>query len=152
MKNRLVYYVLLISYFLKAEKLAAKNRKNSVEIDPISDFRAPFSLTELLHEGLIEVQSCVNQMMLVSDADSQELLTRSKMTISAMIDSYDVMIDSSKLHAIYRDERDYLQALIDQIDAMIAKLERGVHLSDQDSQLLSENISLLQTLRDKLKS
>lgn len=152
MKNRLVYYVLLISYFLKAEKLAAKNRKTTAEIDPITDFRAPFSLTELLHEGLIEVQSCVNQMMLVQDANTQELLMRSEMTIAAMIDSYDSMIDSSKLHAIYRDDRDYLQSLIDRIDDMIAKLERGVSLSDTDAQLLQQNIDQLQILRNKLKS
>lgn len=150
MKNRLIYYLLLISYFFKAEKLAAKNRKTTAEIDPITDFRAPFSLTELLHEGLIEVQNCLNQMMLVQDADLQELLTRSEMTISAMIDSYDSMIDRSRLHAIYRDDRDYLQTLIDRIDEIIEKLERSASLPEQETKLLQHNISLLQTLRIKL--
>ncbi len=151
MKNRLIYYVLLISYFVKVEKLAARNRTTSTEIDPVIDFRAPFSLIELLREGLIEVQNCVNQMTLVPDADVQELLIRSEMTISAMISSYDSMINSSKLHAIYRDDRDSLQTLIDRIDDMIEKLQRGVMLTDQQTQLLHQNISLLEVLQNKLK-
>ncbi len=152
MKSRLVYYLLLISYFLKGEKLAAKNRKIVAEIDPIVDFRTPFSLSELLHEGFIEVQNALQQIMHVAGADKQELLTRTEMTISAMIHSYDSMIDTSKLHAMYRDDRDYLQSLIDRIDDMIAKLDRGVDLSDVDAQLLQQNITQLQILRDKLKN
>lgn len=151
MKSRVIYYLLLISYFLKGEKLIARNRKNIQEIDPIVDFRPPFSLTELLHEGLIEVQRYVNQIISVQDADALELLTRSEMTINAMIHSYDSMIDSSKIHSIYRDDRDYLQSLIDRIDEMIEKLQKGVVLSDSHTQLLDQNISSLQTLKTKLK-
>ncbi len=150
MKSRLIYYMLLISYFLKGERLAARNRKTIQEIDPIVDFRTPFSLSELLHEGLIEVQNSLNQMMHVVDADKQELLHRSELTISAMIDSYDSMIDSCNLHAIYRDDREYLQTLIDRIDDMIAKLERSA-LSNQDRQLLQQNIEHMQILKSKLK-
>ena len=150
MKNRLVYYLLLFSYIFKNEKLTAIHRKSTSEIDPVSDFRPPFSLNELLHEGLSEVQSCFNQMFLVQDANVSELLTRSQITIAAMINSYDAMIGSSKLHSVYRDDRDYLQTLIDRIDNLIADLERGNKISDQDTELLRENITSLHVLKGKL--
>lgn len=150
MKNRLVYYLFIMSYFFKNEKIAAKNRKEILEIDPISDFRPPFSLNELLQEGLSEIQSCFNQMFFVQDANVPELLTRSQITIAAMIDSYDALSGSSKLHAVYRDDRDYLQTLIDRIDNLIADLQRGNKISDQNSELLYQNIESLQALKDKL--
>ena len=154
MKNRLIYYLLLISYFFKTEKIAAKTStiKQKLDIDPMSDFRTPFSLNELLHEGLSEVQSCLNQMALVPDANISELLTRSQITISAMIDSYDAMIGSSNLHSMYRDDRDYLQTLIDRIDVMIQNLEGENKMSEQDSQNLYKNVDLLNTLRSRLQN
>ncbi|OGB85815.1 hypothetical protein A3J41_02955 [candidate division TM6 bacterium RIFCSPHIGHO2_12_FULL_38_8] len=151
MKNRLIYYLLLISYFVKAEKTSVVKRKLPVDIDPVMDFRTPFSLNELLHEGLNEVQSLLQQVALVPDANVSELLTRSHLTISAMIDSYDAMVGSSNLHAMYRDDRDFLQTLIDRIDAMIQNLEGGNNIDDQGSQSLSRNIELLSTLRGRLQ-
>ena len=150
MKNRLVYYLLLISYCFKNEKIAANNRK-ATEIDPVSDFRPPFSLNELLHEGLSEVQSCLNQIFFVQNANVQELLTRSHITITAMINSYDAMISSSKLHIVYRDDRDYLQTLINRIDTLIAELEGGNKISDQDFDLLHKNIESLHALKHKVQ-
>lgn len=152
MKNRLIYYLFLISYFFKAEKVSAKYRKSTSEIDPMIDFRTPYSLNELLHEGLIEVSKCFNQISFVQDANSSELLTRSQITISAMIDSYDAMIDSSKLHAVYRDDKDFLQTLIDRIDNLIQELENGKKLSELENQMLYKNIESLNILRDKLKN
>jgi hypothetical protein len=151
MKSRFVYYLLLTSYFFKTEKIAAINRK-STEIDPISDFRTPFSLNELLREGLIDVSNCLNQIFFVQDADGLELLTRSQITISAMIDSYDAMNETSNLHAMYRDDRDYLQTLIDRIDAIIQDLQRCNKVGDQDSDLLHQNIESLNVLKSRLQS
>lgn len=150
MKSRLVYYLLLTSYFFKAEKIAAINRK-STDIDPISDFRTPFSLNELLREGLMDVSSCLNQIFFVEDADRLELLTRNQMTISAMIDSYDALSDSSLLHSMYRDDRDYLQTLIDRIDSIIQDLQRCNKIDAQDSNLLHQNIESLNILKGKLQ-
>ncbi len=152
MKKMVMYYVLLLMYLVRFEKILPVNRKVKVgAVDPMSDFRTPYSLTELLHEGLIEVNQSVDQIAHKSSSDMPTLLGSIETTVNAMLDHYTQMIDSSKIHAIYRDDRDFLQSLIDRIDSMIQSLERGNKIENQHVALLHKDIDLLHQLRDKLK-
>lgn len=153
MKKMVMYYLLLVMYFFRFEKISSTNRKiRSGTIDPISDFRTPYSLTEMLHEGLIEVNQCIDKISHNASSEISTLLGSIERTVHSMLDSYNGMIDSSKIHAIYRDDRDFLQSLIDRIDTMIQELERGNKIENQHVDLLHKDIDLLNQLRDKLKS
>lgn len=121
----------------------------------VTQFRTPHSLSELLHEGLLEVQEDIEQiymMYTISQSHDQEIdksLKNSFDKIEKLQDLYDLMNSKSGLNEIHVDERDFLQTLIDRIDQMIQKLEE--HSSDSNAALIKRNIDLLHMLRKTLK-
>lgn len=153
MKKRTMYYVLLIFYLARFEKIMTKNRPNQLgfdSIDPMSDFRMPQSLTELLHEGLVNLDGIMTDM---DDQNSDSVgvaMDRVSTILSSMHRVYDEMIDTSRIHEIYRDDRAFLQNLIDRIDEMIESLERRSQLSVDDTDALRKNIVTLRDLRSKM--
>jgi hypothetical protein len=114
--------------------------------DPMVDFRTPHSLTELMHEGLISIESILDG----SGEDMTSSLSRSLFELSRLNSSYDEMINRSKIDTVYRDDREFLQRLIDRIDSMIHSLEGSPDLSQEDQALLSENSEQVRSLKERV--
>lgn len=142
MNKKLVYYILFTGYFLRGDALILATENIILGFDPVSDFRSPHSLTELLHEGLIQVES----LLIDQEYNQVQMLLRS------LSDSYDSMIGKSNIHVVYRDDRDFLQNLIDRIDLMIHELESSSRLLAIDQEVLYRNSDLLYVLRNKIVS
>ena len=117
--------------------------------DPMIDFRAPHSLTEVLQEGLISIEGLLQEGVDKGDEIGSTLSSVSS-ELFKLNNAYDGMIDRSKIHTVYRDDRAFLQKMIDRIDNMIRELEQSPRLSDQDEQLLNQNIELVQQLQAKI--
>lgn len=154
MNKKMMYYVFLIFYLARFEKIMTRNRPHQLgfdTIDPMSDFRMPQSLTELLHEGLVNLDGVMTDM---DDQNSESIglaMDRVSVILSSMHRVYDEMIDTSRMHEIYRDDRQFLQNLIDRIDQMIESLERRSQLSVDDTDALRRNIVTLRDLRSKME-
>jgi hypothetical protein len=154
MKKSTMYYLLLVFYLARFEKIMTRNRPHQLgfdPIDPMSDFRMPQSLTEVLHEGLVNLDGVMTDM---NDQDSNSVglaMDRVSTLLSSMHCAYDEMIDTSRIHEIYRDDRAFLQNLIDRIDQMIESLERRSQLSVDDTDALRKNIVSLRDLRSKME-
>ena len=115
--------------------------------DPMIDFRAPYSLTELMHEGLISIESILHDC---SGDDMAPSLSRCSSELARLNSSYDEMINRSKIDTVYRDDREFLQRLIDRIDSMIHNLEGSPDLSQEDQALLSENSEQIRSLKERV--
>lgn len=148
MRRKLIYYVLFAAYFLKVDKIVAVYRNGMLGVDPISDFRCPQSLTEVLHEGLIEVEALIRSAQ-CGDSDGQSL-RKSQDLLNTLSDSYDRMVNKSKIHEVYHDDRAFLQSMIDRIDAMLQALGDDGSAADNDADLVSQNADLLHVLKNKM--
>lgn len=151
MRNKLICYALFLTSLFKTEKMISKNQRAASQLDLMSQLRPPYSLTEILHEGLINLETLLRSGFFQSENTTQQIFEQSEELLQALHASYDGMIDTSKIHAVYRDDRDFLQNLIDRIDSMIADLERSKDLSDQSLDLLRKNVNLLHDLKVKVR-
>jgi hypothetical protein len=138
MFNKLKWFVIFAACVFQIEIMAG--------IDPILDFRAPYSLTELLHDGLISVQTNIERML--PDDDKKLILVEAQETLRQLLNSYETMIDRSNIDMVHRDDREFLQSLIDRIDSMISSLERSVDVSDTNLSLFEDNVALLHQLKN----
>ncbi|MBI2344884.1 hypothetical protein HYV10_02310 [Candidatus Dependentiae bacterium] len=124
---------------------------NFVLSNPIvTQFRAPLSLGELLHEGLLLLQEDIEQMGVSKEYEGSDMLTKSLQKIDDLHSLYDLRNSKSGLNEIHTDERDFLQGLIDRIDQMIQKLEGSS--SESNSDLIRKNIDSLHELRNVLEN
>lgn len=133
----------------------------------IHQFRAPYSLSEMLHDGLVVVQDFLGQidsynknpidslsknpMVRNGKQSSTELLQMMNSKLEELEALYQQMHAKSVLHEFRRDERDFLQQLIDRIDHMIHQLEND-EPSPQDQELIRKNLDILQSLKDQLSA
>lgn len=115
----------------------------------MNQFRAPYSLSEMLHDGLVFVQNSVDQVVTSGKEHSAQLLQMIADKLQDLENLYGQMYAKSSLHEIRRDERDFLQGLIDRIDQMIQKLEND-EVNPQDQELIKKNLDLLQNLKEQL--
>jgi len=115
----------------------------------VMQFRAPLSLSELLHEGLLVVQSDLERVNVEKEEETQDFLNASLQKIENLQNLYDAMNTKSGLNGIHADERDFLQGLIDRIDQMIHQLEGNS--VDSNSDLVRRNIHMLHVLRTTLE-
>lgn len=148
MKSKQVFYLRLILISLSiSSTFFSFNAVQAHILDPMIDFRTPYSLTELLHEGLISIESILHDC---GDGDMTSALSKSSSELSRLNSSYDEMINRSKIDTVYRDDREFLQRLIDRIDSMIHSLEGTPNLSDEDAALLNENSDLVRSLKERV--
>ena len=143
MLNKLKRIVIFAVCFFQVEIAVGIDQRS---IDPILDFRAPYSLTELLHDGLIKVQTKIERV--AYDDDKNLILVEVQETLKNVIDSYEQMVDRSNIDMVHRDDREFLQSLIDRIDSMIESLERSVDLSDNNLSLFQDNVALMNQLKN----
>lgn len=148
MKIKAVMSTVLLIIMMSPEKRASCNGKNVLGLDALQ-FRAPYSLGELLHDGLVSVEEKIREVV------SQDELTVSGLDASAQIIEqlsvqYDLMIDKSNMHSMHRDDRDFLQTMIDRIDQMIQALETTRSLSGVGQDAVQKNLELLSDLKDRL--
>jgi hypothetical protein len=118
----------------------------------INQFRAPYSLTELLHDGLVGIQDSLEQIGTSTKEHSRQLLQMINEKLESLEALYVQMYAKSNLNEIRRDERHFLQGLIDRIDQMIQNLEEDDSYSSIDQQVLKKNIDLLQNLKEQIDS
>ena len=114
----------------------------------VTQFRTPVSLSELLHEGLVQVQHEIEQVDMARVDQAQIVLISSMEKIEHLQNLYEERSTKSGLNEVHSQERDFLQSLIDRIDQMIQTLEGDA--SDENNQLIKKNIVLLQALRTTL--
>ena len=117
--------------------------------DPMIDFRSPHSLTEVLQEGFIAVEAGLKACENNPD-EMEEYLSRASSELQRLHGSYDDMINRSKVHTVYRDDREFLQRMIDRIDSMIEVLEGSSDKSERSGMLLSESRDLVRQFQDKI--
>lgn len=146
MKRRAVTYLLsmlIVSSF--ASITLAKT-----PIVSACEFRTPYSLNEFLHDGLVDVQSRIADL-LESDQGYDQQLEQVCSDLQALQLNFDCMIDQSNIHRVHRGDREYLQGVIDRIDHLIDLLEtkRGLGL-DEFSAHADTVQKLLEELRSKL--
>ena len=118
----------------------------------MNQFRTPYSLSEILHEGLIFVQDSLERIALSCKENSTQLLQMMSDKLQELEGLYSQMYAKSGFNEIRRDVRDSLQSLIDRIDLMIQQLENDDSYSPDDQELLKKNLSLLQNLKEQLGS
>ena len=151
MKNKVMYYVVLFLYVFKVEKIFPDHRKIKNKIDPTSDFRPPVSLVELLHERLSNILELCEELAVPVRSHSVSVkLSDIQDQIQMMSDTYSQMAHSSKLHAIYRDDKEFLQRLIDRIDSMIEELQRSPHINTEEKNILRSCFAKLHDLQNGL--
>ncbi len=151
MKNKVVYYVVLFLYLFKVEKIFSDYRKIKNKIDPTSDFRAPASLVELLHERLSNILQLCEELGVPVRSESVSIkLSDIQDQIQMMSDTYSQIAHSSKLHAVYRDDKEFLQKLIDRIDSMIQDLQRSPHINTEEKNILKSSGAALNQLKNDL--
>jgi restriction endonuclease len=121
----------------------------------------------MLHDGLVVVQDFLGQidsynknpidslsknpMVRNGKQSSTELLQMMNSKLEELEALYQQMHAKSVLHEFRRDERDFLQQLIDRIDHMIHQLEND-EPSPQDQELIRKNLDILQSLKDQLSA
>jgi hypothetical protein len=115
-------------------------------LDPITDLRTPYSLTELLRDGLIKTHDLVTR----ASGNASELLHEAAQTLHDLVDGCAHLANSSRLHAIYADDAQFLQAMIDRIDQMLASLE-SKSMTIQDREQIQRNRMVLEKLKENLK-
>lgn len=115
----------------------------------VTQFRAPMSLSELLHEGLLSVQDDIENAAALEGNAAESMFTATLEKIESLQNLYDLRNTKSGLNEIHTDERDFLQTLIDRIDQMIQKLEGDS--STTQSEVIKRGVDLLHTLRMTLE-
>jgi len=121
----------------------------SFTFDPMVDFRSPQSLIEILHEGLVTIEGRLNSCCDSND-DIGSMLVAVGSELVKLNESYDSMVNRSKMHTVYSEDIEFLQKMIDKIDTMIHSLEKSVNLSDDNAVVLQQNIELLDQLHGKI--
>ncbi len=146
---RMFAFGLLIGSSFGVQAQQAVRSLDQRSLDPMIDFRSPYSLTEVLQEGLIaieaDLQGCAD-----NPGEMGEYLSHASSELYRLHGAYDEMINRSKMHTVYRDDREFLQKMIDRIDSMISALEGSSDISEQDSLLLGENRDLARQLQSKI--
>ncbi len=151
MRNKVIYYIFLCLYAFKFEKVLSNDRKIKNKIDPISDFRAPSSLFELLHEGLGKIlQLCEELSTPVRSESASIKFSEIEHEIQLMHDTYAQIDHSSKLHMVYRNDKEFLQKLIDRIDTMIQDLQRSPHINSEEKNILKSSGMALNQFKNDL--
>jgi len=139
-KKTIVLLFFLIFFVNKNQSLIAQSMVNSL------DFRVPYSLTERLHEGFLSIEGSLQDF---EGSSRSESLQQAIDIAQSLHGVYDSTIDKSKLNMVYRDDRDFLQNIIDRIDQLIHTLETK-SLTVKDQELIRSGIDLLHRFRDKL--
>lgn len=145
MKNR-IYCRLFMPLFLVSLSTV------SYSVHPL-EFRAPYSLGELMHDGFVRIQNTLDSVAnCMNGADVEVSLQASAQELRSMMDQYDTLVDSCKMHAMHRSDKDYLEEYIARIDKMIEALEAKRSLTLAQRQLVDDNVQLLTQLRGKLSA
>jgi hypothetical protein len=148
MKVKLSTYSTLIIGFLYC--LALNNfAKPTFEIN---QFRAPYSLSEMLHDGLVFVQNSLGSIVSSGKENSSYIFQLIADKLQDLENLYGQMYAKSMHNEIRRDQREFLQKLIDRIDQMIQQLENDEPNSSYDQELIKKNLDLLHNLKDQINS
>ncbi len=118
----------------------------------MSQFRAPYSLSEMLHDGLVFVQNSLDSIVASGTENSSYIFQLIADKLQDLENLYGQIYAKSMLNEIRRDERDFLQKLIDRIDQMIQQLENDESNPSYDQALIKKNLDLLHNLKDQINS
>lgn len=114
---------LILSLFI-TKKSNAQPISTVGSVDPIVDLRAPRSLFEVLHTGINGIYVSL-QSGLDSQADVLDLLQTTENELNNLSGMYDSMINTTRTHQVYHDDKEFLQKMIDRITSMIDELENN---------------------------
>lgn len=144
MKKPRSLWLAVISFFLARQQAqASQQQKNQPLFDPVEDFRPPYSLMELLHEGLNTV--LIQLQYQVVDSDQKNSIAKEELT--RLSKSLDGVSMSTRYNQVIRSDKEFLQSMIDRIDSLIDQLESNS--SDKDS--LETTRSASAELREKIE-
>lgn len=118
----------------------------------IHQFRAPYSLNEALQDGLVYIQDLLDQAASLCAQGTSQVVQAITNKLEELESLYNRMHAKSFFNEIRRDQRDFLQNLIDRIDQMIYQLENDESVSSQDQEALKRNLAILHNLKEQLSS
>lgn len=150
MKNKAIITALLLISTMHWVKKISCNEKSLINIDALQ-FRAPYSLAELLHDGLVAVEHNIQETIQNPDSFVANLEATS-VILDNLQNQYFLMVDKSNMHTMQRDDRDFLQNMIDRIDSMIEILEKTRSGMGEKHRLIEQNQNLLSELKLQLAS
>ena len=150
MKNKAMMSALLLVGMVSPDRRTSCNSKLVVGIDALQ-FRTPYSLGELLHDGLVAVEEKVQEGIQSSDSLVSSLEV-SAMILDDLHNQYQGIVDKSNMHTMQRDDRDFLQRMIDRIDQMIQTLEGSRSYAEVERSVIQKNFDLLSELKSQLAS
>lgn len=110
--------------------ISVKNKSNAQfvvtagNVDPIVDLRAPRSLFEALHAGINDIYVSL-QSGLEDNAELLSIAQGVENDLNGLSDMYDSMINTTRAHQVYHDDKEFLQKMIDRITSMIDSLENN---------------------------
>lgn len=145
MKNKAIISALLLVGMVSPGRRTSCNSKLVAGIDALQ-FRAPYSLGELLHDGLVAVEEKVQEVL-----ENNDLVISSLESSATILDDlhnqYQGMVDKSNMHTMQRDDRDFLQSMIDRIDHMIQTLEGSRSYTEAELSVIQKNFGSLSELK-----
>lgn len=123
MKKQRSFWLAVISLFTVRQNLQAVQLPNvSSTIDPIADLRPPYSLTELLHEGLNTVSDLLLDQ--IDQGVASELsLDHMSSELDKLSTSLDTISFTTRSNQVMNADKEFLQSMIDRIDNLIVALE-----------------------------
>ncbi len=114
--------------------------------NPMIDFQVPYSVSEQIHEALFSLERMLHDTT-IKNTDRVLLVNHRLQDLEQMSQK---ISDTHTFHAIYRDDRQTLQTLIDRIDALLAILQNDENaLDDQAQKSVQESRTLLTGLKSK---
>lgn len=122
-QSRLSVY-LVTALLIGTNMLANENISFANQVDPIVDLRAPRSLFEVLHNGINDVYVSF-QSALEANANISDISQSAECNINHLSDVYDSMVNTTRNHNVYHDDKEFLQKMIDRITSMIDELENS---------------------------
>ena len=147
MRNRRFFYLTFGFIGLWMGPMQALGGK--VTLDPMVDFRAPKSLTELLQEGLLSLEAELRDCVIhIKSSD----ISKIEVQLKQLNDTYDTMVGRSRMNTLYSSDGEFLQKLIDRINTMIQQLEKSDSADEQKRSATRTCAMVLQELQEKIFS
>lgn len=116
-KKKILWIALFNSFFIGVNAQKSKdNKSQQSSIDSITELRTPNSLFELLHEGLNTVYSFLEK-------DALNSLDRVEAELVKLLEFCDNLTNTTRYNQVLNEDKEFLQAMIDRIDKLIADLE-----------------------------
>lgn len=121
MKKRIFLMVLLVKIVCFDGLIQANMYGTHRKLDPVSDFRYPPSLVEILHTKINNIHCTLDgEIRQIHRSLNLSSLEQEFLDLSTL---YDETVNTSQHHTMRSDDKEFLEKMIERIDQLIAQLE-----------------------------